>query len=131
MNSISYINSEISSHIVNEDYFAIKVVYDSSIELTNIARQQYGVTVARLMKMMNRFAYLNLRAESSSVSFAMTAASSGAFIPLGLGRNTLAVPLSPRSAYRTMLLPSGCQPPWKDTSPTLMGSIAFSLVMSD
>ena len=44
MNSISYINSEISSHIVNEDYFAIKVVYDSSIELTKYIGFYYGDT---------------------------------------------------------------------------------------
>lgn len=44
MNSISVINTNRGPYVVNEDYFAVKVVYDSSVESTKYVGFYYGDT---------------------------------------------------------------------------------------
>ena len=44
MNSISYTNTNLIPHIVIEDYFALKVVYDSSVESTKYVGFYFGDT---------------------------------------------------------------------------------------
>ena len=44
MNSISLINTNRDPHVVNEDYFAVKVVYDSSVESTKYVGFYFGDT---------------------------------------------------------------------------------------
>ena len=44
MNSVSLTNTDLELHVLNEDYFALKVVNDSSVESTKYVEFCFGDT---------------------------------------------------------------------------------------